>query len=251
MTAKELLVARACRLNDFDNNSNFNANDHNVDNSNNALRGIAHTYAETIIKMRRALWKEFTSYDNLKLAYQKARKHKTTKDYVIDFEKNLKTNLLLLRSELLLHSYRPKPLVNFIIRDPKTRKISKSDFRDRVIHHALCIIIEPIFEKGFIHDSYANRINKGTLKAIERFDYFKRKATKNNTIKAYVFKADIKKYFENINHKILLNIIKRKIRDKKVLWLIRLILSHAGGGRTEEWNAFGQSHVPILCQCLS
>jgi len=88
----------------------------------------------------------------------------------------------------LLHSYKPKPLVHFIICDPKTRKISKSDFRDRVIHHALCNIIEPIFEKSFIFDSFANRIGKGTLKAVERFDFFKRKASKNNTLKCYVFK---------------------------------------------------------------
>ena len=136
----------------------------------------------------RDLWQELCSYDNLFLAYKKARKHKTTLDYVLDFEKNLEHNLMLLRSELLLHSYKPKPLVHFIICDPKTRKISKSDFRDRVIHHALCNIIEPIFEKSFIFDSFANRIGKGTLKAVERFDFFKRKASKNNTLKCYVFK---------------------------------------------------------------
>jgi retron-type reverse transcriptase len=78
---------------------------------------------------------------------KKARKHKTTKDYVLEFENKLNDNLLLLCSELLLHSHKPNPLVNFIIRDPKTRKISKSDFRDRIVHHSLCNIIEPIFEK--------------------------------------------------------------------------------------------------------
>ena len=115
------------------------------------------------------LFENLCSYENLFLAYKKARKHKTTKDYVLKFEENLKENILLLRIELLLHCYKPKPLVNFIIRDPKTRKISKSDFRDRIVHHALCNIIEPIFEKTFIDDSYANRKGKGTLKAIQRF----------------------------------------------------------------------------------
>jgi len=117
------------------------------------------------------LWRELCSYDNLEFAYNKARKYKTLMLYIIEFEKELENNLLLLRSELLLHCYKPKPLVNFIVRDPKTRKISKSDFRDRVVHHTLCNIIEPIFEKIFIYDSYANRIGKGTLKAVERFDY--------------------------------------------------------------------------------
>src|SRR3989338_5876038 len=180
----------------------------------------------------RDLWQELCSYDNLFLAFKKARKHKTTLDYVKLFEKHLEDNLLVLRSELLFLCYEPKPLVDFLIRDPKTRKISKSDFRDRVVHHALCNIIEPIFEKSFIHDSYANRIGKGTLKALKRFDFFKRKSSKNNTANCYVLKADIKKYFENVDHGILMNIIRKKIGDKRVLWLIKKILVNykLGGG---------------------
>ncbi len=68
---------------------------------------------------------------------------------VIEFEKKLKENLLQLRAELLFHVYNPKPLKTFILKDPKTRRISKADFRDRVVHHALCNVIEPIFEKCF------------------------------------------------------------------------------------------------------
>ena len=175
----------------------------------------------------RDLWRELCSYDNLLLAFNKARKHKTTKDYVIEFEKNLKDTLLLLKTELFLHCYNTKPLVNFIIRDPKTRKISKSEFRDRVVHHALCNIIEPIFEKCFIYDSYANRIGKGTLKATERFDFFKRKASRNNTLKCYILKADIRKYFENVDCNILVSIIQKRIADRKVIWLIRKILANS------------------------
>lgn len=174
----------------------------------------------------RDLWQELCSYDNLFLAYKKARKHKTTKDYVLRFEKDLQNNLLLLRSELLLHSYRPKPLVSFIIRDPKTRKISKSDFRDRIVHHALCNIIEPIFEKSFIYDSYANRKGKGTLKAIQRFDFFKKKVSRNNTLSCYILKSDIRKYFDNVDHEILLSIIRKKISDARILWLIKKIITN-------------------------
>jgi len=226
-TAKGLQVARASRLNRFDNDSRFNANDRNVDNSNNFVRGIAQKDAETLIMTKpRCLWQELCSYGNLFLAYKKARKHKTLRHYVIEFEEDLKENLLLLQSELLLHCYKPKPLVNFIVRDPKTRKISKSDFRDRVVHHALCNIIEPIFEKTFIYDSYANRKDKGTLKALQRFDYFKRKVSRNNTLKRYILKADIKKYFENIDHKILMGAIKKRIKDQRILWLIKQILAN-------------------------
>ncbi len=173
------------------------------------------------------LYDTLCSYDNLFLAYKKARKRKTTKSYVVEFEKNLKENLLLLRSELLLHCYNPKPLVNFTIHEPKTRKISKSDFRDRVVHHALCNIIEPIFEKSFIYDSYTNRIGKGTLKALQRFDFFKRKASRNHKEKCYIFKADIQKYFENVEHEILLSIIKKRISNKRIVWLIRKILANS------------------------
>src|SRR3989338_10582009 len=99
------------------------------------------------------LWSEVCSYENLLLAFQKARKGKTKKPYVKGFERNLKPNLLELRTELLFHCYRPKSLEIFIIQDPKTRKISKSAFRDRVIHHAICNILEPIYEQVFIYDS--------------------------------------------------------------------------------------------------
>jgi retron-type reverse transcriptase len=131
----------------------------------------------------------------------------------------------------LFHSYHPKPLKTFIIHDPKTRKISKSDFRDRVVHHALCNVIEPIFDRTFIFDSYANRVGKGTFAAISRFDHFKRKVSKNNSQPCYVLKADIRKYFENVDHRILLGIISKKIKDAKVLWLIRRILENSSPGK--------------------
>lgn len=198
------------------------------------------------------LYEKLCSYEHLECAFNNAKKRKSTKDYVMEFEKDLKENLRLLRTELLLHSYRPEHLKTFIIRDPKTRKISKSAFRDRVIHHALCNIIEPIFEKSFIHDSYANRKNKGTLKAVRRFDHFKKKVSRNNTRTCYVFKADIKHYFENVNHEILLKIIRRKIVDEKVMWLIKIILQNhkIGGGAWQYWHAFRQPYFTIFCKCL-
>ena len=178
------------------------------------------------MKEETATYEELCSIENLELAFNKARKGKTLKPYVIKFEENLNENLNQLRFELLTQAYKPKPLETFILRDPKTRKISKSDFRDRVIHHAICNIIEPIFEKTFISDSYANRMGKGGLNAIKKFDAFKRKVSKNNTIKCYVLKADIKHYFENVNHKILLSLLKKKIKDKQIINLIKIILEN-------------------------
>ena len=178
------------------------------------------------MKSYKNVYNKLCSYKNLILAFKKTRKHKTLKTYVIEFEKNLKENLLTLQTELFLHSYKPKPLETFILRDPKTRKISKSDFRDRIVYHAICNIIEPIFDRSFIYDSYANRKDKGSIKALKRFDYFKRKVSRNNTRDAFILKADIKHYFEEVNHEILVKIIKKKIKDGNVIWLIKQILNN-------------------------
>ena len=125
------------------------------------------------------LYSEIISLKNIILAWRKARKHKTKKLYVIEFEKNLRENLLKLHEELKSQTYMPKPLKTFILHDPKTRKISKSAFRDRIIHHALIIVIEPIFEKRFIYDSCANRKGRGNLFALKRFYEFARKISKS------------------------------------------------------------------------
>ncbi|MEK6906616.1 MAG: reverse transcriptase domain-containing protein [Nanoarchaeota archaeon] len=173
--------------------------------------------------------------ENLIIAYKKARKVKTKKNYVIEFEKNLMINLLKLREELLNQTYKPQPLVIFILRDPKTRKISKSAFRDRIVHHAIVNVLEPIFDRAFIYDSCANRKGKGNLFALKRFYEFIREVSRNgkingwfnkNQIKGYCFKADIKHYFQEVNHDILINIIKRKINDERIIWLIWQILKN-------------------------
>ncbi|MCD6476651.1 MAG: hypothetical protein J7K26_00595, partial [Candidatus Aenigmarchaeota archaeon] len=162
------------------------------------------------MKTYKHLYPKIYDLDNLKLAWKKTRKGKTRKHYVIEFERNLLKNILKLHEELKTLSYKPKPLKTFVLRDPKTRKISISDFRDRIIHRALCNVIEPIFDKTFIYDSYANRKTKGNLKAIQRFHYFMRKVSRNgkingrfnsNQVKGYCLKCDIKHYFFEINHK--------------------------------------------------
>src|SRR3989338_1648917 len=131
------------------------------------------------------LYSEVISLKNLIFAYKKARKGKTKKNYVKKFEENLAYNLKILYNELKTQTYKPKPLITFILRDPKTRKISKSDFRDRIVHHALCNIIEPIFEKSFIYDSCANRKGKGNLFAVKRFYKFIGKVSRNGKVNGW------------------------------------------------------------------
>ncbi|MEK6859530.1 MAG: reverse transcriptase domain-containing protein [Nanoarchaeota archaeon] len=178
------------------------------------------------------MYNKIHSYENLLLAFNRAKKKKNKRRYVKRFKTDLENNLLKIQNELINKSYCPCIQKTFILRDPKTRKITKSAFRDRVVHHALCNIIVPVIEKSFIYDSYANQIGKGAHKALKRFDEFKRKVSKNNTRVCYILKADIKHYFEEINHDILLDIIKKKIKDENVVWLIETILKNAsrGGG---------------------
>lgn len=178
------------------------------------------------MKAYKRLYQDICSEQNLALAFKKARKRKSLKPYVIEFEANLQDNLYLLRQELISGLYKPKPLQTFIIRDPKTRKISKSDFKDRIVHHAICNILEPIFDKNFIYDSFANRKGKGTLKALKRFDHFKSKVSRNNTRACFVLKADIKHYFDEVNHDVLLSILQRKIKDEQLISLIIKVLKN-------------------------
>ncbi|MDO8563927.1 MAG: hypothetical protein Q7R87_02875 [Nanoarchaeota archaeon] len=189
------------------------------------------------------IYKQIISFENIILAWKKARKGKTKKYYVLEFENDLFYNLLALHYELKYKTYQPRPLINFILRDPKTRKISKSDFRDRIVHHSLVNILEPIFDKLFIYDSCANRIGKGNLFAVQRFYSFLRKVSlngkinghiNNNQIKGYCLKSDIKHYFEEVNHKILMKIISKKIRDVEVLNLINKINANFGMQRERE-----------------
>src|SRR5690606_4717550 len=106
------------------------------------------------------LYEKICSFDNLLVAAKKARKGKRYLPDVAAFHVRLEENLLALQEELRQQTYQPGEYRAFFIHDPKKRLISAAPYRDRVVHHALCNIIEPIFERGFIHDSYANRKGK-------------------------------------------------------------------------------------------
>ncbi len=178
------------------------------------------------MKSHKYLYPKIYSLRNLCIAWKGARKGKTKKDYVIEFESKLKENLFQLQKELKEETYQPKPLKTFILRDPKTRKISKSAFRDRIVHHTVYQVIELIFDKTFIDGCCANRKGKGNLYALGLFDKYKKKVSKNNTRNCFVLKADIKHYFFEVNQEVLLNIIRRKIKDEKTISLINKILKN-------------------------
>ena len=149
--------------------------------------------------------RQFSTFDgiltwsNLLLAYRKAAKHKRGKSSAATFEHQLADRLLELQSDLINQSYVPGDYVHFTIHDPKTRKISAAPFRDRVVHHALCNIIEPLFEAQFIPDSYANRKDKGTHRACDRLQSFAKHYR-------YVLRIDIGRVLHFINGFLVLNV---------------------------------------------
>ncbi len=132
------------------------------------------------MKTYRNLYPRVWAFENVYAAYRAARKGKRKKPSVAAFEFNQEEELLRLQEELQTKTYQPGPYVSFYIHDPKKRLISAAPFRDRVVHHALCRVIEPIFEARFIHDSYANRVGKGTHRALDRCQQFARRYRRND-----------------------------------------------------------------------
>jgi len=158
-------------------------------------------------------------------AWRNAARGKRGKPGVAAFEHRVADRLLEIQSALRDGSWRPGPYTHFEVRSPKRRVISAAPFADRVVHHALCDVIEPRFEKLFITDSYANRTGKGTHRAIDRAQHFSRS-------NRYVLRLDIVKHFPSIDHAVLEATLARVIDDSQTMQLIRHII--ASGDRIQE-----------------
>jgi len=168
-------------------------------------------------------------WENLRLAYRKAARGKRGRRAAATFEYHLADRLVELQQDLLAKTYQPGAYHSFYIHEPKRRLISAAPFRDRVVHHALCNVIESIFEPGFIYDSYANRVGKGTHRALDRAQTFARRFR-------YVLQCDVEQFFPAIDHQILRATLARKIRDPDVLWLVDQILASGEGVLAEEYR---------------
>jgi RNA-directed DNA polymerase len=174
------------------------------------------------VKTYRHLYPQVTDFENLYRAYRAARRGKRGKESVAAFERRQEQELLALQDELISKTYQPGEYYSFYIHEPKRRLISAAPFRDRVVHHALCQVIEPIWERRFIHDSYANRVGKGTHRALDRTQEFARRYP-------YVLQCDIRQFFPSIDVEILRAEITRLVADADVLWLCDQILASGQG----------------------
>ncbi|MBO3461740.1 RNA-directed DNA polymerase [Aetokthonos hydrillicola] len=164
------------------------------------------------------LYPQITDFSNLISASRQAQRGKRFRDNVLKFNYNLEAELAKIKRELQSKTYQPGRYKTFEICEPKPRQISAAPYRDRVVHHALCNIIVPIFERTFIADSYANRLGFGTHRALRRFTSFARSSR-------YILQCDIRKYFPSIDHEILKSLLRRKLKCHDTLWLVDTIIN--------------------------
>ena len=170
-----------------------------------------------------------TAWENLLLAYHKASRGKRGRHPAAAFEFRLADRLLALQAELGQGTYHPGLYRRFVICEPKRRVISAAPFRDRVVHHALCNILEPIFESLFHPHSYANRVGKGTHSALDRLQAYARRHR-------YVLRLDIVQHFPSLDHAVLKRELFRVIADGQVRGLIDTILASGEGELADEYD---------------
>jgi retron-type reverse transcriptase len=194
------------------------------------------------MKVFNNLYGRIVSWENLALAWDEFKVGKIKKTDVMEFEFKLEQNLFALHEELVAKTYCHGPYASFYIRDPKVRHIHKATVRDRVLHHAVFRVLSPIFESTFIPNSFSCRVGKGTHKGVMVAEQLIRQVSRNFTQPCYVLKCDVRKFFDSIEHGILLGILKKKITDPDVHWLLERII---GSFTISYDNLFDRRGVPI------
>lgn len=169
-------------------------------------------------------FKDIVDLDNLLKAWKEFVRGKKSRQDVQEFEFNLMDNLIILYRDLVDKTYQHGAYQAFNVSDPKPRNIHKATVRDRLLHRALYRQLYPFFDKTFIFYSFSCRDNKGTHKALKFFQSFFYQTSKNNTKTCWVLKGDIKKFFANIDHQILIEILEKYILDQDILWLLKQVI---------------------------
>lgn len=181
------------------------------------------------MKTYKNLYPHIASFENLYTAWRKARRGKRYKTAAATFEQNLDTELIALHHVLADETWQPGGFRSFTIHEPKRRKISAAPFQDRVVHHALISVLEPIYERKFIYDSYANRKGKGTHAALDRCTSYMRRY-------AYVLQCDIQQFFPAIDHEVLKAALGRTIACRPTLRLCEKIIDSGQGVLSSEYD---------------
>jgi len=181
------------------------------------------------------LFEPAVSFESLHEAWRRASKGKRLRPASAQFFRYLEVELLRLRDELLGETWRPGAHTCFTIHDPKERLISVPPFRDRVVHHAVIGVLEPVFEARFDFDSYGCRKGRGMDRALLRAQQFTRK-------RAFVLKTDVQRFFPSIPHPVVRRLYHRVVKDPRMLRLLdRIVEGHEPGlpigTLTSQWLA--------------
>ena len=193
--------------------------------------------------MKRAggLWPDVVTFENLLAAAHRASRNKRYRPDVARFNLDLEYNLLSLQDELTDRSYRPGPYRSFTVREPKTRLISAAPFRDRVVHHALCRVLEPALDRTFIQHSYACRRGRGNHRALAQFIRWCRRYR-------YVLVCDVRKFFPGIDHQVIKDLVRRRVKDPGVLWLVDAIVDASCPQEPAAWHFPGDDLLTPLAR---
>lgn len=176
------------------------------------------------MKIYKNLFDQICSLENIFTAWEEFRRGKSKKPDVQRFEFTLEQNLFSLCEELKNKSYAHGAYSGFYIRDPKARHIHKAAVRDRVLHHAMFKILHPIFEKEFIAESFSCRVGKGTHRGVAAVETMIRRESKNYTRPCFVLKCDVRRFFDSVDHGVLLAILRKRIKDAETMWLLKRII---------------------------
>jgi len=164
------------------------------------------------------LFARIVDFDHLMACAKRAARGKRHRPDVANFRFRLEASVLAIQRALKNGSWQPSGYREFLVHEPKTRTISAAPFKDRVVHHALVSVLEPLYECMFISDSYASRKGKGTHRAIRQYQDWARHSK-------YFLKMDVRKFFPSIDHEILLALLGKRIADARVLDLARRIVT--------------------------
>ncbi len=185
------------------------------------------------MKIYRDIFNEIISPENLFSAWDAFRSDKRNKRDVMEFEWNLEENIFNLHRELKQKTYTHGPYTGFYITDPKQRHIHKASVRDRILHHAVFSVLNPIFESTFISSSFSCRIGYGTHKGVQALQRMLLSVSKNGKKPCFALKCDIKKFFDSVDQRILLSILEKRIKDENALWLLKSIVGSYNAAQLE------------------
>ena len=194
------------------------------------------------MKTHTNIFESIISPENLFTAWNEFKRGKNKREDVLAFEFNLEQHIFELHRDLKSKKYRHGPYSSFYICDPKIRHIHKATVRDRILHHAIFRVLNPIFEPGFIANSFSCRVGKGTHKGVWALEKMVRKVSRNYSWYCFALKCDVRKFFDSIDHDILIKILGRKIADADTMWLLTEVIESFTASRP---NLFDRKGLPI------